>query len=132
MIIYEEVNIKNRYFYRLKGDYILFVPSLQNYIFEGEFLQVKNGNVIVKNGYAWNGNTPKTLFLGILFGTPDGFLGHTLEASLLHDALYQYGKKFNLSRKEADKIYFEDLKRLDWQLAKVYNFFVRLLGWINY
>jgi hypothetical protein len=51
--------------------------------------------------YRWNGNSIKWVAAGRRLGTPDfegGFMGSTVEKSLLHDALFQFSSLEELCR----------------------------------
>jgi hypothetical protein len=104
-----------------------------------EWLEIQDdGKIIVKcshkDGYAWDGCSPKCNFIDLIIGTPDGRLDFTTEhqityyASMIHDALYQYKSEIRLSRKEVDLIFKLNLKKSTFKLALIYYFFVRLLG----
>jgi hypothetical protein len=91
-----------------------------------------------KNGYAWDGCTPKKNFLHITWGNFDGKLKRfgkgdykpfTYYASMVHDALYQYKRCAPITRKETDLIFYNMLKESGYMWAKVYYWGVRLFGW---
>lgn len=63
----------------------------------------------VKQGYAWDGCSPKWKIGKRFIGTPD-FSG-TEEASCVHDALYQFLFLGVYERKTADRVFFELLQR---------------------
>lgn len=91
-----------------------------------------DGKIIINNGYAWNGCSPMFSVLDLfILKTPDGIIDiktgkqKAYYASLVHDALYQYKP---ISRKNADKIFYELLKDSDFIMAKPYYYAVRLLG----
>jgi hypothetical protein len=97
-----------------------------------------DGKIIVKGsnsqGYAWDGCSPKKNFIDLIWGTPDGKLDYATEtqityyASMIHDALYQYKDKIDISRKEVDIIFYLNLKKSKFMLSGIYYFFVRLFG----
>ncbi len=107
--------------------------------------------------YAWDGCTPKRWFYWLfIVGTPDwwwktlhifkfkkdastGDYGpdpksvywrQAFHASLVHDALYQYLDTIPISKRDADKLFYEMLidAGVLWIIAKVYHFGVRWFG----
>lgn len=114
--------------------------------FRSKWLEIEpDGTLIIyanENGYAWDGCSPKFLFMDLLIGTPDGALLEktrvpiTWFASLVHDSIYQYKKTVPVTRKEADRLFYLMLKDEGFKLARVYYFFVRIGGgflgtWLN-
>lgn len=99
------------------------------------FLIIKpNGDIIVrgsfKNGYAWDGCTPKFNLLDLcLFGIPDGRTlvetgkPTTYYASMVHDILCQYREEAGISQKAADRLFLTYLG--DFQLRHLYYAAVR-------
>jgi hypothetical protein len=93
-------------------------------------------NTSCQDGYAWDGCTPKFVFLDLFFGTPDGKLDYATEkpityyASMTHDLLYQFKKDVPLSRKDADILFYLILKQARFSFRHVYYFFVRCFGGI--
>ena len=99
--------------------------------FKKEFLEITDdGHVIVrgtyKNGYAWDGCTPKWNILDLwVMGIPDGRTlvdtgtPTTYHASMVHDILCQYQKEIGITRKQADDIFLHYLG--DFQLRYVYT-----------
>jgi hypothetical protein len=87
-----------------------------------------------KNGYAWDGCTPKFELLDMIIGTPDGKLDYITEepityyASMTHDILYQFKREVPLSRKTTDILFRLIMKDAGFTWTNVYYFFVRLLG----
>jgi hypothetical protein len=86
--------------------------------------------------YAWDGCSPKFMLLGLAVGTPDGAINPktgkaiTYYASMAHDILYQFRKDLKgfVTRKQADRVFLELLRRDGFQLAEVYYLAVRLFG----
>lgn len=93
-----------------------------------------DGEMTIFPGYAWDGCTPNFSILGLFFiGTPDGHTYYatgkpiTYYASLVHDALYQF-RPVGTTRKDADDLFYEILKKSQFQLAYVYYKAVRIFG----
>ncbi len=93
------------------------------------------GSVTVHAGYSWDGCSVKVAQIGPIFiGTPDGFKNQTKYASLIHDVLYQFNKEINeqnnnlLTREKVDQIFYDELVKARWPLARIYWFAVRKLG----
>lgn len=108
-----------------------------------EWLKIsKDGTITVKGsnkkGYAWDGCTPKWNFLHITWGNFDGKLRkfdsgnykpYTYYASMIHDVLYQYKRCAPITRKEADLIFYNILKKHQFMWSHVFYIGVRLFGW---
>ncbi len=86
------------------------------------------------DGYAWDGCTPKFIFLDFLIGTPDGKLDYGTEkpityfASMTHDMLYQFKREIPLSRATADRLFYLMLKDSGFIWSGFYYLIVRLFG----
>ncbi|MBU0684172.1 MAG: DUF1353 domain-containing protein [Candidatus Omnitrophota bacterium] len=116
--------------------------SIKNREFENEWFKLeKDGTITVKgvnqNGYAWDGCSPKFLKIAdMYFGTPEGVLNlttgkpKTYYASMIHDILYQFSEKIKhlVKREEADREFYEILKRDGFKSAKCYYWGVKLFG----
>ena len=111
--------------------------------FDSEWLSINiQGKITVKGsykeGYSWDGCSPKWKIFGKIIGTPDGRidintnLPKTYYASMIHDAIYQYKnvKGMCLSRKETDRIFKITLKKGKFKSWKLYNLGVRIGGWL--
>ncbi|QUJ66169.1 hypothetical protein KDD30_08135 [Photobacterium sp. GJ3] len=105
--------------------------------FIAEWLEIsKNGLITVKankSGYSWDGCTPKLSILNLwVIGVPDGHVNYrtmrpyTYDASLVHDALYQYLDSVPIARSEIDRLFLQMLG--DFKLRKLYYLAVRLFG----
>lgn len=125
---FKNVNIKDKYFFLLLEDYKYYDVEFMHINYDSEFLSISKGHATVKKGYAWNGCTPKKVINSVLFGTPDGAGLITLRASLLHDALYQYGNS-GITRKQADVLFLRHLRKNSFGFAKLYYRVVRMFGW---
>lgn len=77
----------------------------------------KNGDIVVKAGYAWDGTTL----------SPD--FPETYYPSLIHDALYQFLRKgMTFTRKEIDDLFLKMMQENNFKFAKVYYKAVRMFG----
>jgi len=91
---------------------------------------------VVWEGYKWDGCTPKWSFLDLVFGMNDGVPNpktgkpKAYFASCIHDILYEHAHILpkEITRKIADQIFYDELKKADFKLAKIYYWGVRLLG----
>lgn len=111
-----------------------------NYAFEDKIGVVrlvlkKNGIIIVKKGYAWDGCTPKICLFDILFGIPDGVVHvrtrkpKAYYASLVHDALYQFlPDDLPLTRKDADDCFLKLMGETGFFPRYIYYAAVRIFG----
>ncbi len=86
-------------------------------------------------GYAWDGCSPKFQLGDLIFGTPDGVIGmnrkpKTYYASMAHDILYQFRDQLvgKVTRKQADAIFLEQMKKQHFFLANLYYRSVRMFG----
>lgn len=88
-----------------------------------------------KNGYAWDGCTPKIQFLDLVFGVPDGKLDFYTEkpityyASMVHDVLYQFKDEIPISRWSSDFMFYKILQQACFFWSLLYFISVRTFGW---
>ena len=91
--------------------------------------------IIVTEGYAWDGCSPKICVFDILIGTPDGVIDSTTRqpktyyASLVHDALYQFlpnGLPF--TRAQADGCLLRLMEQTGFAPRRIYWLAVRVFG----
>ncbi|MFC2087780.1 DUF1353 domain-containing protein, partial [Bacteroidota bacterium] len=115
-------------------DYTYKTNLLKNRVCEFNWLSIsKKGKITVKGsykeGYAWDGCSPKMNLFHFTCGTPDGALKrfekgdykpYTYYASMVHDALYQYKRCAPITRKKADRIFYIMLKESGFMWAGVY------------
>lgn len=91
------------------------------------FLTVDGNEYTIKSGYSWNGCSPK---LGVpiigWIGTPD--YPETIEASLVHDALYQFHKELPIKKKEADLKFLQIMSKNNFKFAEIYYRAVVIFG----
>ena len=123
-------------------DYTYTTDILQNRVCDFKWLNInENGTITVKgtykNGYAWDGCTPKRNFLHITWGNFDGELKrfskgdykpYTYYASMIHDVLYQYKRCAPITRKEVDRIFYIMLKESSFMWARMFYLGVRMFG----
>jgi len=112
----------------------------------------KEGEIIVFQGYSWDGNSPKiNVFDLFWFGTPDGLMTNNKPIayypSLIHDVLGQFkrypqmpakfrsDKKYDLwlsqGRRGRDGLYFSMLKQKGFIWRHLYYLAVFLFGPLN-
>lgn len=120
------------YLFKLEEDYTHPVV-IDSPDFSSRWLDIEDGVLTVKSGYAWDGCTPCCSVLGLFtINTPNGHLSGnrpiTYYASLVHDALYQYRGKHSLSKEDADLMFLQDLEAREFKPAKVYYWFVKKFG----
>ena len=126
----------------LQEDYTKTFEILKGRNCEFNWLRIVDGEITVKgsykNGYAWDGCTPKLNLFHITWGNFDGQLNrfskgnykpYTYYASMVHDVLYQYKRCAPITRKEADLIFYHLLKEAGFMWAPVFYAGVRLFGW---
>ena len=124
------------YKYYLHEDYSTCI-NIKGVQFKNSWIKIKkDGGILIKQRYAWNGCSPKIRILDLLFGTPDGALNlktgyeYCYHASLVHDVLYQFKKELPISRKQADLVFRDRLKSTGFFWWRVYYLVVRAAGWI--
>ena len=89
-------------------------------------------NVIVREGYAWDGCSPKWKVDDFILGIWDGFYDakthypQTYYASLVHDVLCQFFAKHPLSLRDVDLVFLWLLRDNRFFFAVPYYYFVRL------
>jgi hypothetical protein len=100
-------------------------------------LLTTEGDITVMKRYAWDGCTPKLCVLDLVVGTPDGAVHpetgkpKTYQASLIHDALYQFlPDDLPLNRRQADQCFLRLMEEHRFALRYVYYLAVRALGWL--
>lgn len=101
-------------------------------------LDCASKSIIVERGYAWDGCSPKWVFLDLIVGTPDGAINpntgktKTYYGSLVHDVIYQFldDPQMIFDRKDADKIFYESLLANKFFWSYIYYVAVRLFGGI--
>jgi len=130
------------YIYCIRENY-RYQSSITGREFENEWFKLGPDGVIIikgtnRQGYAWDGCSPKLKIKDIYIGVPEAVLNFvtgqskTYYASLVHDVFYQFSKKVRsfIKRKEVDREFYAILRRDNFRFASLYYFFVRILGWI--
>ena len=130
------------YVYRITEDYE-YQSSITGHKFENEWFRLEeDGTVVVKgtnrNGYAWDGCSPKLKIKDIYFGTPEAVLNFdtgqskTYYASLIHDVFYQFSNEVKsfVTRKQVDTEFYTILQAHDFSFAGLYYGIVRLISWL--
>lgn len=142
-----KIDGKNNWIYKLPRDK-KFKLNLSNKIGFGVDGIVKviynerDDLLLIGKGFSWDGCTPKWTWIDLVFGTPEGVVSNvsgvskTYDASLIHDALYQFAPRYHrrrftkgFKRKEVDLLFYHHMRINDFKLAKIYYLVVRLLGW---
>jgi hypothetical protein len=123
----------NSWRYALADDYGMHSEHLRGVHFENKWLTIKDGNLVVKAGYAWDGCSPCILVVGLFYiGPPDGaqLLGNpaTYHASLVHDVLCQFKKEVPISKATSVAVFRELLDKARFPLAGAYATAVALFG----
>ena len=106
--------------------------------FDSQWLRIAvDGIITVKsneNGYAWDGCTPKKSLWNLsIIGVPDGHVDYrtmkpyTYDASLVHDALYQYLDSVPITKKVIDQLFLKMLGR--FQTKTYLLFFCQGFRW---
>jgi hypothetical protein len=103
-----------KYKYRNEADYTFHVPELSQVLIAEDYFLCVRGKITIKKDYCWNGCT----------FAPDH--KKTYIASMVHDSLYQYGKKIGLKRKVADRWFYYYLQKNMFIFAWVYYASVRI------
>ena len=121
------------FLYRLDQDYTHAHPILARFDYANDHIEIKDGVLTIKKGYAWDGCTPKWQPFGLVtFGTPDGALRFgkpwLYHPSLVHDALCQFRHELPFTQAEVTQIWRDHLKRDRWPLWRAYTFAVNHFG----
>lgn len=109
--------MKSTYKFTLESKFEIYIQELRGVYFKNEWIKVWDGYVTIKKGYSWDGCSfaPDTI--------------ETYIASCIHDAFYQF---HFITRKRADKAFYDLLKQNKFPFAKIYYISVRLFGFIFY
>lgn len=138
------MSFKVKWLYRLQEDFEYQskykFPCNYRFLDKEEITRMeiyKDGTIVVKENYCWDGCTPKFNFIDISFGVPDGITNpDTLKpkcyyASLVHDALCQFIlSELPLSKRQVDGIFYDLLKRSEFKPRYIYWVFVRIFGYL--
>ena len=134
-------NIANKIYIYVHEKDVSIKTNLTPEFFSNAWLTIEqNGTITVRGsngeGYAWDGCSPKTIILDLIFGTPDGRLDLRTEkpityfTSMIHDALYQFKEEVGISRKETDILFYLTLKEAKFKWSFIYYLGVRIGGWL--
>lgn len=123
----------NPWRYALSDDFGYSSPLLAGITFENRWVCIRDGNIGIKAGYAWDGCSPCISVLGLFYlGTPDGteHLGRpaTYHASLVHDVLCQWKADIPISRAATIAIFEQLLLDVRFPLARLYAWAVERFG----
>jgi hypothetical protein len=109
--------------------------SLRGVSFKNKYCKMQeDGSVIAKKGFAWDGCTPKWVVFDLMIGTPDGATDgstgkpKTYYASLVHDILYQFAPRDQVTRLQADLEMLYQMEKTNFKLKKLYYRVIRLFG----
>ena len=99
--------------------------------FESDWITIKDSVLTIKAQYSWDGCSPKRKIFGVVFGTWDGPIDpetgkqQCYYGSLIHDALCQFKIPH---RKNADREFYERLKKDNFKYARAYYSAVRIVS----
>jgi len=124
-----------------KNEYLITNIKGVSYCDPDGWLEIKeNGTIHIYgnnpngNGYAWDGCTPKWEIADLVIGTPDGRLDYYTQepmcyyASMVHDILYQFKEKMQISRKDTDKLFYKIMMEANYFWSKLYFCVVTIAG----
>jgi len=122
--------VKGYPYYTLKEDETYPLFTLKGIKYSGSFCNIQDDLLTIKKGYSWNGCSPKISFFDAVLGTPEGVnnkegVSKTRTPSLVHDCLYTIKLT---TRKEADEVFLELLRKENFKFSYVYYFVVRIFG----
>jgi hypothetical protein len=87
-----------------------------------QWASIEEGTIHISAGYSWDGCTPKAYVgvppIGVWVGTPD-FEG-TIDASLVHDVLFQFAKVGKYNFDSANYQFYVMMVKNSFRLASVY------------
>lgn len=126
--------LKSYRVYRLEQDY-LRRTDIRGLMYDSVYVRLhREGWLLIRAGYAWNGCSPKYDVLGMVLGTPEGTVNargvpRTYYPSLVHDAFYQMSSHLpRLRRKDVDRLFLDMLRQEGFGAALLYYWVVRLFG----
>ena len=122
--------LTKRFHYMLRGA-IAKHPDVSFYDASGmRWAHIRSGTLYIEKGYAWNGCSPKYYIgsppIGKWIGTPD-FDG-SLEASLVHDVLFQFSAVAKYTFEDCNKQFLLIMQNDNFSLADTYYAAVCKLG----
>lgn len=127
----------NHWRYALAEPFGYHSHHLKGVNFENAWLTIRDGDIVIRAGYAWNGCSPCVSVFGLFyFGTPDGaaHLGKpaTYHASLVHDALCQWRRELPISKAASVAVFRQLLDDVKFPLTGLYAWAVRRFGPHNF
>lgn len=135
-LIFQLAPSSKRWRYRLEEDFSIYLDALRGVYFSSEWFSIKDGEVFVKAGYAWDGVTPAFYCFGIWMGIWDGPKGRdgkvcSWKATLVHDCLCQFIGLIQDIKKAQTVEAFQKLLEINesprW-MCSIYPFFVKYFG----
>lgn len=119
--------------YMLTSDFGYSSHHLHGVTFENRWVCIKYGNIVIREGYAWDGCSPCICVLGLFYlGPPDGaqHLGvpATYYASLVHDVLCQWRHEIPITKHAVTKIFQDLLEEVRFPLRRLYVAAVNCFG----
>lgn len=110
----------------------------RNHFYENDWITIETNQTFIeirmkKEGYSWDGCSPKFNIYDMIFGTSDGVVDKrsgkpkAFYASMIHDVLYQF-TDHGFTRKQVDIIFLYLMKEYDFRPAKLYYHAVRTFG----
>jgi len=122
--------------YGLEQDYQI-QTGIRGFVYAIDFVEIaEDGLLTIKQGYSWDGCTPKFAWFDMVWGTPEGIINEqtgkpkTYYASLVHDVLYQLSD-FIFTPQErhiTDKLFYQMLKAEKFRAARFYFYMARIFG----
>lgn len=113
---------------------IITSRHLHNVMFYNDNFSINDDMIIVRRHYAWEGCLFRFRWLDLYWSLlPDGVDDKTTRASMIHSALYRFRKEVyqcGVTRKMADRIFYDLMLQENFKLAKLYFIIARSLGWI--
>ena len=122
--------------YKLFEDISIIIPHLAGHTRSISFRDAKrrewariDGQVLtIREGYSWNGASPKVWFLGRWWGTPD--YPATRLASLCHDIFYQFVNvaDWPIPYKTCNDLFFDIMRASGFKWTCIYHGAVHRFG----
>jgi hypothetical protein len=91
-------------------------------------IELRGRELTIKEGFLWDGNTPKYRLFGVWIGIPD--FKRSIRGSLVHDALLRLIKRkpYSIHRKDIDDVWYKILEYDRFTLRRLFYVAVRLWG----
>ena len=123
----------NQWRYALADDYGYSSPHLAGIDFQNDWVTIRDGNIAIKAGYAWDGCSPCLSVLGLFYvGTPDGAqhlgLRATYHASLVHDVLCQWRQEIPITKAATVAVFRQLMDDVEFSLSGLYAAAVTRFG----